>query len=173
MKGATGGKRTTGNFIREEYIQEIRAFNRFYTGMIGLLDRYILNSSYTLPEVRVLYELYHRENATASDIIAALNIDKGYLSRMILQLEKNGLVSKKRSAADARSAHLFLTASGKKEFEALDRASHMQIREILTSLPAADCDQLVGHMSAIRSILSAAGPSATTSTVSKKQTSEI
>jgi DNA-binding MarR family transcriptional regulator len=140
--------------MTEKHIGEIRAFNRFYTDVIGLLDRYILNSSYTLPEVRVLYELYHHENITASDIIDSLHIDKGYLSRMILQFEKRKLLSKKRSASDGRSVRLFLTAAGKKEFSALDRASHEQIREILVRLPAKDSDRLVHCMSEIRSILS-------------------
>src|SRR5882762_4905410 len=108
-------------------VDEIRSFNRFYTNIIGLLDRYILHSSYTLPEARILYEIYHREGILAGEIIAVMDIDKGYLSRMLLQFEKKKLVSKKRSVSDGRSTHLFLTAKGKNEFEALNNASHAQI----------------------------------------------
>ncbi|HMH22246.1 MAG TPA: MarR family transcriptional regulator [Puia sp.] len=140
--------------MKEKQIGEIRAFNRFYTDVIGLLDRYILNSSYTLPEVRVLFEIYYQQPITASDIIASLHIDKGYLSRMILQFEKRKLLSRKRLATDGRSAQLFLTAAGKKEFEVLDRASHEQIKEILASLSEEDGDRLVQYMAGIRSILS-------------------
>ncbi|HZE83929.1 MAG TPA: MarR family transcriptional regulator [Puia sp.] len=143
--------------MTEKHIGEIRAFNRFYTDVIGLLDRYILNSSYTLPEVRVLYELYYHQPITASDIVNSLHIDKGYLSRMILQFEKRKLLTRRRSAQDARSVQLSLTASGKKEFSVLDEASHYQIREILTPLSAVDCDKLVQYMTGIKSILSPAG----------------
>lgn len=99
--------------MNDQYVHDIRAFNRFYTNVIGLLDQYILNSKYSLPEVRILYELYHTEGLTASEIITSLNIDKGYLSRLIRQFEKKKLVSKKSSAKDGRFSHLYLTAAGR------------------------------------------------------------
>jgi DNA-binding MarR family transcriptional regulator len=139
--------------MHQKHIDEVRAFNRFYTDVIGLVDRYILNSSYTLPEVRILYELYHHENITASDIISFFTIDKGYLSRILFQFEKKKLISKKRSVEDGRSVYIFLTAKGKKEFEVLNQASHNQIRDLLGMLSPKDCDNLLEHMSAITKIL--------------------
>ena len=81
--------------MKADHIANIRAFNRFYTRVLGLLDKYILNSQYTLPEVRILYELATHENLTASDLIETLHIDKGYLSRIILDLRLKKLVKAK------------------------------------------------------------------------------
>lgn len=142
--------------MKEKHIMEIRSFNRFYTGIIGLLDKYILNSRYSLPEVRILFELYHHEILTASDIMTALNIDKGYLSRVLQYFEKKKLISKKRSVNDGRAAHLYLTAVGKKEFEILNDASSKQIQKILENLTEADCDRLLQYMTGIKLILSKA-----------------
>jgi DNA-binding MarR family transcriptional regulator len=135
-------------------VDEIRSFNRFYTNIIGLLDRYILHSNYTLPEARILYEIYHREGILAGEIVEVMDIDKGYLSRILLQFEKKKLISKKRSSSDGRSTHISLTAKGQNEFEALNNASHAQIENILTLLSDDDCEQLFYHMSEIKKILS-------------------
>lgn len=140
--------------MKNKVISEIRAFNRFYTRIIGLLDQHVLDSKYSLPEVRVLYEIYHHNNLTARDIMATLNIDKGYLSRMLQNFKKAKLVSKKRSGKDGRSAHLSLTDSGKVEFKVLNRASDHQLKEILDGLTSSDCDKLVRYMSGIKEILS-------------------
>ena len=140
--------------MKEDHITEIRAFNRFYTRIIGVLDKHILNSNYSLPEVRVLYELYHNKNITSTYIIALLNIDKGYLSRILHHFEKKKLISKKRSGDDGRSAHLSLTATGRKEFEMLNDASNKQVHKILNELAESDCERLIQHMKEIKAILS-------------------
>ena len=140
--------------MHAKHVEAVRSFNRFYTGIIGLLDNYILNSSYTLPEARVLYELYHHQQMTASDIIELLGIDKGYLSRLLLQFQKKKLVSKKRSGEDGRSVFLALTATGKKEFEKLEEASRQQVNKILDLLTRPERDELLEHLDAVRQILS-------------------
>jgi DNA-binding MarR family transcriptional regulator len=137
----------------QKQIADVRAFNRFYTRITGLLDKYILNSNYTLPEARILYEIYHHDNIQAGEIIQAMDIDKGYLSRMLNGFEKKGLVAKKRSATDARAVHLSLTPKGKKEFEGLNAASNNQIRGLLSRLSPQECDKLVLHMAEIKKIL--------------------
>lgn len=142
--------------MKDKTISEIRAFNRFYTRIIGLLDQHVLNSKYSLPEVRVLYEIYHHDNLTARDIMASLNIDKGYLSRMLRHFEKAKLVSKKRSGEDGRATYLSLTRSGQAEFKVLNQASDRQLNEILEGLTTNDCDKLVRCMSEIKKILSKA-----------------
>ena len=140
--------------MKHSIVEEVRAFNRFYTGIIGLLDQYILDSSFTLPEARVLYEVYHREGILAGEIIATLNMDKGYLSRMLDQFEQKRLITKARSAKDGRSVHISLTAKGKKEFEKLNQASRDQIKNILALLPEEECDRLLQHLSEVKKILS-------------------
>jgi DNA-binding MarR family transcriptional regulator len=139
--------------MNKNHIDQVRAFNRFYTDVTGLLDQYILHSNYSLPEARVLFELYHHESMTASDIISLFTIDKGYLSRVLLQFEKNKLILKKRSAADARATRISLTAKGRKEFEQLNQASHDQIQNLLEKLSVQERNNLVSHMAAIKEIL--------------------
>jgi DNA-binding MarR family transcriptional regulator len=136
------------------HIAKIREFNRFYTGVIGLLDKYILNSQYTLSEVRVLYELATRENLTASELIETLHIDKGYLSRMLLELKTKNLIQSKRSAQDGRALQLSLTQHGRKEFKVLNQASDRQLAAILERLTDAERVKLVGNMNEIKAILS-------------------
>ena len=140
--------------MKQKHVADIRAFNRFYTPMLGLLNRHILNSRYSLPEVRVLHEIYHHDSITASDIMTTLNIDKGYLSRVIQQFVSKKLVSKKVSPVDGRVVHLSVTPAGRSEFEILNEASNKQIKAILDPLSENDCDMLVKNMAEIISILS-------------------
>ena len=111
--------------MKADHVANIRAFNRFYTRVLGLLDKHILNSRYTLPEVRILYELATHENLTASNLIETLHIDKGYLSRIILDLRTKKLVQSKRSDRDARSLVLSLTKIGQREFTFLNKSSDL------------------------------------------------
>ena len=92
----------------------MRRFNRFYTRQIGVLRKTYLDSPYSLGEMRVLYEIAHGEAPTASDIGRALDLDAGYLSRVLRNFEKRGLITRKSSAEDARQSHLALTARGRK-----------------------------------------------------------
>jgi DNA-binding MarR family transcriptional regulator len=139
--------------MKEKYTADIRSFNRFYTGVIGLLNEYIYNSRYTLPEVRVMYELYHHDTMSASEIISLLKIDKGYLSRLLKQFEKKKLINRKQSPEDARSSLVQLTTQGRKEFEILNKESDVRIESILEQLTNKDCDELMKHMQSIRNIL--------------------
>ncbi len=135
------------------HIKRIRAFNRFYTDVIGLLDQHILDSRYSLPEVRVLYEMYYNDADTANQIISLIHIDKGYLSRILLKFEKEKLISKKRAIEDGRSLLLTLTSKGRVEFEKLDLASYNQVKQIISHLRKKKHDELVYHMNAIKEIL--------------------
>jgi len=139
--------------MKRTNIEEIRAFNRWYTGVIGLLDDVILESSFSLPEARILYELYHREGIQAGEITALLGIDKGYLSRILDQFGKKGLIARKRSTEDGRVQHIFLTAKGRAAFEVLNQASITQVEGLLAPLAAADREKLVQHMNEIKRII--------------------
>lgn len=139
--------------MKEKHIQPIRSFNRFYTSILGLLDKYILSNKYNLPEARVLYELYHNADLTASDLTTILKIDKGYLSRILLHFEKARLIRKKKSPIDARSVYLSLSPSGRKEFELLNDASNQQLRHLLSGLTEKECESLVQRMDDIKTLL--------------------
>src|SRR5580658_4231127 len=98
----------------ERRIAAVRSFNRFYTRQIGVLRKNFLDSPYTLGEARVLYEIGRRRLPTASDVGRALDLDAGYLSRVLRNFEKSGLIERTTSVRDARQRHLALTARGKK-----------------------------------------------------------
>jgi DNA-binding MarR family transcriptional regulator/GNAT superfamily N-acetyltransferase len=133
-------------------IDAVRRFNRFYTRKIGVLRKGYLGSPFSLPEARVLYELYSRKGTTASDIAAALDLDQGYLSRLLQQFEKRGLVTRKASKNDGRRSHLSLTARGRKTFAPLDARSQDDAIELLTKLPEAEQKRLVSAMATIENL---------------------
>ena len=139
--------------MKLEYVEEIRAFNRLYTQVIGLVNDHILDSEYSLPEVRVLYELSHRPGLTASDLIGLLGIDKGYLSRILRRFGEKKLIARVVSAEDKRVVALTLTVKGKKEFEVLNRASDEQVGHAFRSLTERDGQALVEKMTEIRRII--------------------
>ena len=145
-------------------VDAVRRFNRFYTQRIGVLRDGLYNSIYSLAEVRVLYELAHAERPlTATELARTLTIDAGYLSRILRKFEANALIRKLRSKSDGRQLHLSLTASGRKAFAPLDRASHDEIAALLAPLRADAQHSIVDAMSAIESLLDGAGHPATPS----------
>ncbi len=135
-------------------IDAVRRFNRFYTQKIGVLQSGLLDSAFSLTEGRVLYELAHRKNTTASDLIRDLGLDAGYLSRILRRFKKSGYVTKTRSDVDGRQSHLAFTPKGLEAFRPLDRRSHDQIFGLLKSLPASEQDRLVKSMETIEALLS-------------------
>lgn len=139
--------------MKQRVVDEVRAFSRFYTEVIGLLDRYVLNSAFSLPEARILYELYHRDGIQAGDISTFLGLDKGYLSRMLDHFSRKGLITRRRSAEDGRVQHIFLTTKGREAFEALNKASDRQVKEILQQVPDEECERLAHHMNEIKKII--------------------
>ncbi len=136
-------------------IDAVRRFNRFYTRRIGALRKGYLGSPFSLPEARVLYELDRRKDATASEIAAALDLDQGYLSRLLQQFEKRGLVIRKASRTDARRSHLSLTARGRKVFAPLDARSQGDAADLLARLPETEQRRLVSAMATIEGLLEA------------------
>ena len=139
--------------MSSQIVKEVRAFNRFYTNVIGLLDKHVLNSNYSLPEVRIMFELYQNSGLTASDIINLIDIDKGYLSRILKKFEKSKLIDRASSAMDKRAVFLQLSAKGKKEFEVLNSASDKQVEALLKDLSDKECQELTQKMSGIKRLL--------------------
>jgi DNA-binding MarR family transcriptional regulator/N-acetylglutamate synthase-like GNAT family acetyltransferase len=133
-------------------IAAIRRFNRFYTRQIGVLRRTYLGSRYALGEMRVLYELANGAR-TATDIMHALDLDAGYLSRTLRDFEKQGLISRQRSKADARQSEISLTAEGRTTFAPFERRSQEQVAEMLAELKPAQRSRLVDAMGEIEMLL--------------------
>lgn len=136
-------------------IAAVRGFNRFYTRPIGVLNEHLLESQFSLTEMRVLYELAHRKGTTASELCKDLGIDPGYLSRMIQRFEKEGLLARVKSEADGRRSVLSLTSRGRKTFAPLEARSGEQVAEILHRLGRRERKRLLEAMGTIEGLLGA------------------
>lgn len=131
----------------------VRAFNRFYTRQVGALQEHLLDSEFSLTEARILYELANQESLTSTDLCRALDLNAGYLSRVISGFEAKGLVEKSRSALDARAFQLTLTNQGKAVFAPLNEASLNTVLGMLEHLTAPQQHQLIEAMRQIQSLL--------------------
>ena len=135
----------------------VRRFNRFYTRQIGLLGQGYLDSPFTLAEVRVLYELAHRDcdrnESTAAEIAKALGLDAGYLSRMLASFRKRGFLARKASKQDGRQSHLSLTRKGRVAFGALEARSQAGVSKMIERLSPAEQNRLTSAMETIESLL--------------------
>lgn len=139
--------------MEQAQIDDIRAFNRFYAKVIGLLDKTYLNSAYSLAEVRVLREIAVNPDCTANDILTVLGLDKGYLSRILKSFEKKKMIIKTRSTTDKRTILLALTELGKKEFTILDDKANLQVGEAFAAISDSEYEMLIYSMQTIRNIL--------------------
>lgn len=139
--------------MNEQNIAKVRAFNRFYTSIIGLLNKYLLDSNFTLPEVRVMYEIDTQGKISSKDIIQNMGIDKGYLSRLLIKLQKQGIIQRTSLKEDGRVQLIELTPKGIEAYSKLNQASQNQVAEILGKLPVKDQEKLVQHFEAIQQIL--------------------
>ncbi|MGJ6961460.1 bifunctional helix-turn-helix transcriptional regulator/GNAT family N-acetyltransferase [Streptosporangium sp. G11] len=137
----------------ERHVADVRAFNRFYTRLIGLLHQGVLDSSYSLTEVRVLFELDRAGRMEAGDLRRLLGLDAGYLSRMLGRFEGDGLVVRERSAADARRQVVELTGEGRVRFAGFDERAAEEVRELLAGVTDEDRGRLVASMATIEEIL--------------------
>ena len=137
----------------EQRIGAVRRFNRFYTRQIGVLRKTYLDSPYSLGEMRVLYEIAHADGVTASEIGRALDLDAGYLSRVLRNFEKRGLITRKASDRDARHSHLALTARGRKTFAPAEQRSQRDVAKMLGKLKPSEQTQLIAAMRTIESLL--------------------
>ena len=138
---------------RDQRIAAARRFNRFYTRQIGVLRKNFLDSPYSLGEARVIYEIASDTAPTASDIGRALDLDAGYLSRVLRNFERRGLVDRKVSEKDARQSHLALSPRGRKAFKVLDDLSQRDIGTMLDKLSPADQSRLIEAMHTIETLL--------------------
>lgn len=137
----------------DSQIAAFRAFTRFYTRKLGVLDQHLLKSPFSLSEARVLYELAHQDEPIAKDIGTALGLDPGYLSRIVQRFEDDGLISRKPLEQDRRHVRLSLTAKGQQAFAKIDRASHDEVAAMLAALSADDRGGLTGAMATIERLL--------------------
>jgi DNA-binding MarR family transcriptional regulator/GNAT superfamily N-acetyltransferase len=134
-------------------IAAVRAFNRFYTRRLGVLDQHLGKSPFSLSEARVLYELAHRDDLAAKDIGIELGLDPGYLSRIVQNFDEKGLITRKPLPADRRQYQLSLTAKGRQAFAKLNLSSQNEVAATLAVLSPGDARRLTQAMAAIEELL--------------------
>jgi len=135
-------------------VEAVRRFNRFYTQKIGVLHEGLLSSPFSLTEVRVLYELAHRERPVASELGKDLGLDPGYLSRILSNFKAKGLIESRHSEQDGRQSILGLTKKGKTAFAPLNERARDEISILLGALGESDQIRLVKAMESIKELLS-------------------
>lgn len=141
-------------------IDTIRHFNRFYTRRIGVLQEGLVDSTFTLAQSRLLWELAHADGLTATDLARALELDPGYLSRLLTGLKERGLIKGTRSTGDGRQQHLALTAGGRRAFAPLDTRSRADVAALLATLGEPQLHQLLASMATIERVLGEPAPRA-------------
>src|SRR5882724_1734304 len=134
----------------DQEVAAVRAFNRFYTRKLGVLDQQISKSPFSLSEARVLYELAYREDLSAKEIGAELGLDAGYLSRIVQNFDENGLITRQPLPADRRQIQLGLTVKGRQAFAKLERSTQEEIGGMLAALPPGGGEKLVAAMATIQ-----------------------
>jgi len=139
--------------IDHQRVDDVRRFNRFYTRQIGVLHEGLLQSPFSLTEVRVLFELANRRRTTAAEVGKELGLDAGYLSRIICNFQQRHLVASEPSDTDGRQHDLYLTASGREAFATLNERQNEDVKALLGRLPAADQDRLLGAMRTIEALI--------------------
>ncbi|MFZ2997241.1 GNAT family N-acetyltransferase [Sphingobium sp.] len=148
----------------DDAINAIRTFNRFFTRHVGAIDARFLDTDASLLEARLLFEIARHEPVSAIALQAELNLDRGYLSRMIVRLEKRGWVRRDRLEADARTRPISLTQGGREVFYELDHRQRAAVAHDLKRLSAVEQDELVQALTKARLFLDRKAPAATLST---------
>ena len=115
-------------------VETVRAFNRFYTRHVGALGEHLLDSPFSLAEMRVLYELAHREHASASALAADLGLDAGYLSRILARFASQRLIARADATDDGRRTDIRLTARGREAFAPYERKTRDGVAAMLGRL---------------------------------------
>jgi DNA-binding MarR family transcriptional regulator/GNAT superfamily N-acetyltransferase len=137
----------------DDRVAAVRAFNRFYTKVIGLLGSGLLGTPYSLTEARLLFEIAQQDETETAELRAALDLDSGYLSRILAGFEKDGVIRRERSKKDGRARVVSLTRKGRTVFRTLDRRSAADAGELLSRIGEDDQRLLVSAMRTIEGVL--------------------
>jgi DNA-binding MarR family transcriptional regulator/GNAT superfamily N-acetyltransferase len=151
--------REAARAVPGDRVARVRAFNRFYTNVIGLLREGLLRTPFSLTEARVIFELGQRAAVQVADFRRDLEIDAGYMSRILARFESDGLIARERSAADARRQVIRLSDQGRAAFEVLDERSAREVKKILSRLTGDQQFQLIRAMATIQRLLEDTGSS--------------
>lgn len=134
-------------------VSKLREFNRFYLPAMDLLGDHYLDSEFSVPECRLLHDIYHDRGCSAAVLAKRLRLDKSYLSRLLRRLEKNGLLQRVVSQKDARVHELYLTEEGVRRTEALLALTDERIEASLAPLTASEREALEASFDTLMRIL--------------------
>lgn len=143
---------------QEEYVAAVRRFSRFYTRRMGLLHEGLLGGPLSLPEGRLVYELSQRGTSSAKDLGTELDLDSGYLSRLLRGLEERGIILKRPSPEDGRQLLLSLTEAGQEAFNRIDARSREEVGAILGRLSPDQRRRLASALAEAEQLLGGAAP---------------
>jgi DNA-binding MarR family transcriptional regulator len=132
--------------LKANIIADIRQFNRFYTKILGLLDKHVLSTGYSFTEARVILEIGFLEQCIANNLVENLDIDRSYMSRIITKLSKDGLLNKEISPLDNRTSVIRLTPKGVTLFDQLNEKSDEQIVKLLQGLSQKEIKEVHASM---------------------------
>jgi DNA-binding MarR family transcriptional regulator len=139
--------------MKKELINSLRDFNRFYTTVLGVVNNHILESDYSLTEARIIYEVNEQEGITARAIKEKLQIDEGYMSRMVAKLVKQGILKKKQSKEDKRIFALALTGKGRQIAADINLQSDEQVKSLVKHLDLKEREHLAGLIIQVKQLL--------------------
>ena len=139
---------------RIQVIEEVRAFNRFYTNVISILDQSVLNSGFSLAEARILFEIKQLQPCTARQLMEIVNIDEGYLSRILHKFSYQDLIAKSQSIDDKRKFELKLSENGMKQLGRLEEIANQSTAQLLNGFSNQELYSLLESMQNINQLLS-------------------
>lgn len=135
--------------MNQKQIDKIRCFNRKYTKVLGILNKHYMGSPFGLPEIRVIQDIYLHPNRSANEISEELNMDKGYMSRLLKNLERQNYICRSICKEDARRGIISLTESGISIYHELDNSANQSVNDIYGHLSEAQITSLISHMEEI------------------------
>ncbi|GED67707.1 hypothetical protein BRE01_14090 [Brevibacillus reuszeri] len=136
--------------MKQDIIADIRKFNRFYTILLGVLEKHVLDTGYSLTEARVILEIGFMKQCIANDLVERLKIDRSYMSRIIAKLSKDELLSKEGSPSDSRISLIRLTPKGIALFHQLNEKSDEQIERLFHGLSQKEINEIHASMLVIQ-----------------------
>lgn len=139
--------------MKQEYIDQIRSFNRFYTKVLGVLNKSYLGSKFGLPEIRVIQDMYLHPNRNAKDISCELNMDKGLLSRILKKLETGKYIYREKATNDNRMEFVRLTKHGEDIYQTLNMAANQSVEEMFAGLDESRLQEIVKSMETISTLM--------------------
>ncbi len=154
----TASATVTTPSVDPERVAAVRAFSRFYTAVLGVLDEGLLDTPFSVTEARVMFELAQHDATDLADLRRRLHVDAGYMSRIVARLEAGGLVARERSPSDGRRQVLRLTDQGRAVFATLDARADEQAADLLAPLPEPVQQRVVAAMDTVRVVLGGDAP---------------